>query len=177
MELFFNFGTLRIVNIPFLEMPVLTAGIDSGLRSLDNFEELLKKYVNIQELPGSMGQQVLILKEEYVHEMNLTFEFYQTSEIESFLQLMNKMSPSTFLGHLSTQHKFGIRSLPIFAEMRPIASALNLELLKHNFARKVVDDKPPISLGATHTLFLTKLYSIGLEGRHQVHVLPKESEI
>lgn len=56
MELFFNFGTLRIVNIPFLEMQVLTAGMDAGLRSLDNFEDLLKKYVNIQELPGSMGQ-------------------------------------------------------------------------------------------------------------------------
>lgn len=61
--------------------------------------------------------------------------------------------------------------------MRPIASGLNLELLKRNIARKVQDDKPPYSLGAMHTLFLCKLFSIGIEGRHQVHIAPKEEEM
>ena len=46
MELFFSFGTLRIINVPFVDIQVLKTGMDDGLRSLDNFEDLLKKYVN-----------------------------------------------------------------------------------------------------------------------------------
>ncbi len=34
MEIFFNFGTLRVVNIPFLEMPVLRAGLDNNLTAI-----------------------------------------------------------------------------------------------------------------------------------------------
>lgn len=52
-----------------------------------------------------------------------------------------------------------------------------MELLKHNLARKVLDDKPPFTLGTIHALFMCKLFTIGIEGRHQVHIPPKEEEM
>ena len=91
--------------------------------------------------------------------------------------MMKRLEPSLNLGQLYTLHKHGFRSLPIFSEMRPIASAFNFELLKRNFFRTIGDGKPPFSMGPTHALFLCKLYSIGIEGRHLVHMSPKEEEI
>ena len=61
--------------------------------------------------------------------MHSSFEWFRSPAVEYFANVFKKVDSSISLGHLSTRHKHGIRSLPIFAEMRPRASGFTLDSL------------------------------------------------
>ena len=78
MILFYKFGLKRATGISHIEVSEFMDGLYQEGISFKNSKDLVAKYCNIKEVPGNISKRGLFLKDEYSHEMEMSFGLHQS---------------------------------------------------------------------------------------------------
>ena len=78
MILFYRFALKRATGIGYIEVSEFMDGLCQEGISLKNSIDLVAKYCNITEVSGNISKRGLFLKDEYSHEMEMSFGLHQS---------------------------------------------------------------------------------------------------